>query len=493
MANKKKPSEKQEFLAQQRREQRRKTAKEEKKKHHKRKIVTTVVCCAAAVAVVAGGITWFVREKPMTQMIPVEKTEHYSVNAAEVSFYAWQIYNSYINSSTGSDSANLPDTEKPLADQNYDNDTTWEAYFTDAAQKYAENVLAYCEAADKENYEFPENISAMVKTAKEQMDFSTLPSSVTQDNITHALELYFKAQSFSTSVEENMSFTDDELESYYKENTKTMDVCSYMEFSFSYDDSGDSTTISRSEAEELARSLRRCNTKDEFQSWVYDYYAKNTSLTEEDLQSQLSTLYSHNISYTEGDDVSEWAFSGEAKAGDSNLFTDTDNKRITVCLLLDEPKRDESHPVTIRQILFTTNTYESSDGAHSAAEKALEEWNSGEQTESAFATLADQYTEDTTVSGGLYQNITEGQLSSAWQNWCFDAARKSGDVTILDSSYGSCLVYYVEAAEQAGWEMTATNALQNQRYNELQETYQKEADLKSSDWGMRFVTVNNQK
>lgn len=41
--------------------------------------------------------------------------------------------------------------------------------------------------------------------------------------------------------------------------------------------------------------------------------------------------------------------------------------------------------------------------------------------------------------------------------------------------------------------MTATNALQNQRYNELQETYQKEADLKSSDWGMRFVTVNNQK
>ncbi|WP_288595979.1 hypothetical protein, partial [uncultured Ruminococcus sp.] len=301
MANKKKPSEKQEFLAQQRREQRRQTAKEEKKKHRKRKIVTTVVCCAAAVAVVAGGITWFVREKPLTQMIPVEKTEHYSVNAAEVSFYAWQIYNSYINSSTGSDSANLPDTEKPLADQNYDNDTTWEAYFTDAAQKYAENVLAYCEAADKENYEFPENISAMVKAAKEQMDFSTLPSSVTQDNVTHALELYFKAQSFSTSVEENMSFTDDELESYYKENAKTMDVCSYMEFSFSYDDSGDSTTISRSEAEELARSLRRCNTKDEFQSWVYDYYAKNTSLTEEDLQSQLSTLYSHNISYTEGD------------------------------------------------------------------------------------------------------------------------------------------------------------------------------------------------
>ena len=66
-------------------------------------------------------------------------------------------------------------------------------------------------------------------------------------------------------------------------------------------------------------------------------------------------------------------------------------------------------------------------------------------------------------------------------------------MTILDSSYGSCLVYYVEAAEQAGWEMTATNALQNQCYNELQETYQKEADFKSSDWGMRFVTVNNQK
>ena len=487
---KKKPSEKQAFLAQQRKEQRKASAKAEKKKRRTRKTAITVISCAAAAAVVAGSVTWCVKAKPLTQLIPAEKTENYSLSAADISFYAWQIYNSYINSSSGSDSSNLPDTEKSLADQDYNDDTTWEAYFTEAAKKYGESILAYCEAADKEGYTPTEDVSSLVEQAKEQIDFDTMPKSVQEKNVTHALELYFKAQSFSGNIQDNMSFTEEELDEFYQSDPKKMQVCSYLEFAFSYDDSGSSSTISQSEAEELARDLRRCTSKDAFEKWVHDYYAENTTLSEDELTAQIKTLYREDAAYTEGDDLSEWAFSGEAKAGDATLLTDTDNKKITVCLLTAAPERDETHPVNLRQILFTSSTYESSDGAHSAAEKALEEWESSDKTESTFASMADQYTEDTSVSGGLYQDVTKSQLMTTWRDWCFDDARASGDVTILDSTYGSCLVYYVSAEEKPGWELTATADLEEKRYNELQDTYEKEADVHTADWMMRFVHVN---
>ena len=121
MANKKKPSEKQAFLAEQRKAKRKESEKAKRKKHRTKKTVTAIVCCAAAVAVVAGGTTWFVREKPMTQLLSAGKTAHYKLNAAEVSFYAWQIYNGYITSNSESGSSNVPDTSKSLSDQNYDN------------------------------------------------------------------------------------------------------------------------------------------------------------------------------------------------------------------------------------------------------------------------------------------------------------------------------------------------------------------------------------
>ena len=492
MANKKKPSEKQAFLAEQRKAKRKESEKAKRKKHRTKKTVTAIVCCAAAVAVVAGGTTWFVREKPMTQLLSAGKTAHYKLNAAEVSFYAWQIYNGYITSNSESGSSNVPDTSKPLADQNYDNDTTWEAYFTDAAEEYAKNILAFCEAADAENYTPEEDISSLVASAKKQIDFSTMPDTVKEENVTHALELYFKAQSFSTHIQDNFNFTEEELNAYYEKNPTEMDVCSYMEFSFSYDDSSDSSTISQSQAEELARNLRRCDTKESFEQWVHDYYAQNTSLTEEELASQVKTLCMEDVSYTQNDSISEWAFSADTKVGDSKLFTDTDNKTITVCLLTAAPERDETHPVNLRQILFTANTYDSASGAHDAAEKALEEWNASDKEETTFAALADQYTEDTSVSGGLYQNVTRSQLMTTWRDWCFDESRKAGDVTILDSSYISCLIYYVGASQQPGWQLTAEAGLEEERYNELQEKYQKEANVQISDWIMQFVKVNNQ-
>ena len=40
--------------------------------------------------------------------------------------------------------------------------------------------------------------------------------------------------------------------------------------------------------------------------------------------------------------------------------------------------------------------------------------------------------------------------------------------------------------------MLFRSGLEEERYNELQEKYQKEANVQISDWIMQFVKVNNQ-
>lgn len=480
----KKTSEKQTLMAKQRKEQRQAAAKITKKKKKTKKIIVTTVSCVAAVGIISGISVWAVRTHPLMHLIPVEHTEHYSVNAAELSFYSWQIYQRYMEND--SSSTDLPDEDRSLANQNYDDDTTWEEYFTDAAKDYAQNIIILCEAAESENHEPSEDISAAADDAVAEFDIASLPTGVTKDDVKHAMELYLTAWDFSVSLNDSLQFTDDELNAYYEENAKTMQLCNYDSFSIPFNDS-DETATAQEDAETLARDLRRCTTKESFEKWVYDYYKENTSLSEEDLQAQIATLYTENATYTEDDVFSEWAFSGETKAGDTTILTDTENGTITVYLLLSEPARDETYPINIRQVLFTADNYGSSETAHSAAESALEEWGKGEKTEDSFAELANNYSEDTSADGGLYSDVTQSQMLSNWKDWCFDPSRKEGDVTILDSSYGTCIVYYISANEKTAWEATATSALEESTYEEKYADYQEKANVKITDFALRFV------
>ena len=78
----------------------------------------------------------------------------------------------------------------------------------------------------------------------------------------------------------------------------------------------------------------------------------------------------------------------------------------------------------------------------------------GPHTEEAFAALADQYSTDpgSNTNGGLYENVTEGMMVQAFNDWCFAAGRKPGDTGIVETSYGYHIMYFVgqgESIEQA--------------------------------------------
>lgn len=116
----------------------------------------------------------------------------------------------------------------------------------------------------------------------------------------------------------------------------------------------------------------------------------------------------------------------------------------------------DTKSVNVRHVLIYpegadgTNIFtdEFSEEAWTAGEEAakaiLEEFLAGEQTEEAFAALAGEHSQDpgSNQNGGLYEGVKEGEMVTAFNDWCFDPERQVGDTGIVKTEYGYHVMYY---------------------------------------------------
>ena len=106
-------------------------------------------------------------------------------------------------------------------------------------------------------------------------------------------------------------------------------------------------------------------------------------------------------------------------------------------------------------------TQEFSDEAWAASEKKaqeiLDQFLAGDKTEESFAALANEYSEDpgSNTNGGLYENVSEGEMVAAFNDWCFDAARQVGDTGIVKTNYGYHVMYF--SGSQTTWQQYVRN------------------------------------
>ena len=105
---------------------------------------------------------------------------------------------------------------------------------------------------------------------------------------------------------------------------------------------------------------------------------------------------------------------------------------------------------------------------------ALEEWEKGEATAETFAELVEKYTEDTgsKETGGLYENVYEGEMVEAFDEWIFDEKRQVGDTDIVKTDYGYHIMYFAGEGAKA-WEINAENAMIAENTDKLCEEYAK--------------------
>ena len=97
------------------------------------------------------------------------------------------------------------------------------------------------------------------------------------------------------------------------------------------------------------------------------------------------------------------------------------------------------------------------------AQDILDEWLKGDATEDSFAALAEEKSEDpgSNTTGGLYENVYQGQMVETFNDWCFDESRAAGDYGLVKTSYGYHVMYFVSSTPI--WEYYARTGWVNQQ------------------------------
>lgn len=100
------------------------------------------------------------------------------------------------------------------------------------------------------------------------------------------------------------------------------------------------------------------------------------------------------------------------------------------------------------------------------AQQLYDQW-LADGTEAGFAELAMEYTEDTgsMETGGLYEDVYQGQMVEAFDAWCFDASRKYGDSGLVKTEFGYHIMFFVDSEEV--WISNVTNTIISERSLEL--------------------------
>ncbi len=103
------------------------------------------------------------------------------------------------------------------------------------------------------------------------------------------------------------------------------------------------------------------------------------------------------------------------------------------------------------------------------AQAILDAWLAGDKTEESFAALAEEKTEDpgSQATGGLYQQVYEGQMVQPFNDWCFEESRQYGDYGLVQTSYGYHVMFFVKSEPQ--WTYYAQSDWMNEQSAKLLE------------------------
>ncbi len=202
----------------------------------------------------------------------------------------------------------------------------------------------------------------------------------------------------------------------------------------------------------------------------------------------------------------DWLYSSDRKAGDVNT-----NQDITSVVYIIKPAHyPTTNTVNIRHILVTPYyTEKDSDDSSSSSKDAteatadqwkaaykqaqtiLKEYQKGKKTADSFGELAKKYSEDNNASkGGVYENVTPNQMVSTFDAWCFDSARKAGDVDIVKTKFGYHVMYFEKKNDMPTWKYNAQQAMAGEDSKSASDKIDSKYTSKTNSFGKYFFEID---
>ena len=419
------------------------------------------------------------------------------ISAAELNHYYIDSVNGFLGNYGDYVSMFGLDTTKALDEQFYNEaeEQTWADYFLDTATTSAQSMYAVYNAAKAEGFQLSEEGKASIDTAVDNMKLSAAMygfgstdayigamygEGCNEKTFRQYAEVQMTAQEFSVAKNESLTYDDAALRA---EEAKNFNAYSAFNYNYVYlaassfyeggteDEKGNKTysdaekEAGRAAAEAAANTLAAATTVEELDAAVAALELTSTTKSTRCDNQQYASVSSV---------LSDW-ITGDRKAGDITVIpneTTTHNHEGEECtgeedttvvngyyvVLFDSKNDNLTELVDVRHILVSfeggttdettgTTTYSEDEKkvAENAAATILAAFQEGKQSEETFAELATKNSDDTgsVENGGLYENVYPGQMVSAFNDWCFDSARKAGDTGIVETEYGYHVMYFV--------------------------------------------------
>lgn len=441
---------------------------ERRRRRKRQALITAAVCVLAAAVLVVGGVfAWqaVLSDGVLLRSTVAASSASYTVDNAMITCFVSRTYQSYLQShSQYLDYINL-DTSRPLSEQEQSSGVTWLAYFEELTREEVEGMLVFAEGAKAAGITLTDTDTAAIEQQLAAAELSSYGRGIQADDLRRCLELTALAARYEEQISSEEACTKEEAEQYFEQNRAALETVDYLEYSFDYTDEEGSSLMSGEQAKDFAQALSETDEPQAFTAWVKAFLEKYSNYTAAELAEALEDMTVKGEDHREGDAVSDWLFSDGTALYDTYIEQDTEGETVTVYMLTSLAARDESKTETVRHILITPDTAGSEEAAEKRAEELLAEWQSGERSEESFAALAAAYSEDSAsaAAGGLYENIRSGQTEQAFEDWCFDPARQTGDTGIVETSYGFHVMYFAADGLPA-WRADVETLILNERY-----------------------------
>lgn len=472
-------------------------------------IIFAVVLVAMVVAAIAVGVNRSIEASGVHEKNTVAATvgEH-QISNAELSYYYIDYVNNYANTYGSYLSLFGIDPSVALDKQVIDEETgeTWADNFISEAASSVQTIYALADAAEAEGFTLPQEQQDQVDIMSNNLDsYASIYGYSNTDAFLKAqygngaskegyMEYYQRnllASAYQTNHQENLTYTDDQIR-----EADNADPVKYSSYSFAQyhipvskfltggttDESGNTTyTAEEREAAIAAAKVAIAPLTD---SEINTVDALNEAIAAMDINAGTeasSTVYTDQASTGINSYLSGWVTAENREPGDVTCIeipgtvkdeNGEDLETITAfyVVLFTGKNDNEVELVNVRHILVSfegdaqedgTYSEEVKEAARASAEEILNEWKSGDATEDSFAALANEKSTDTgsNTNGGLYEDVYPGQMVTAFNDWCFDSARKSGDTGIVETTYGYHVIYYVGTTGQTYRDYQIVNEL----------------------------------
>ena len=439
------------------------------------------------------------------------------ISNAELNYYFIEEVNNFYSQYGAYASMFGLDATKPLDEQFVDEAAgiTWADNFLTSAKTNVAHVYALVDAAEAAGYSLSQEELDELEAQLESLDlYATMYGFSNADQY---LKAYYGngaskkgymeyaknttlASNFYNHYAESLSYEDADLRAKEAENFDAYSSYSFQSYYMATSkfltggttDEDGNTTYSEAEtaAAEAAVKAAAEEVLAAKPKSVEDLDAAIAALSINEGTTAASTAYTDTLYTSLNSIYSQWLTSADRKEGDIAIFPSTststnedstettslsgyyvvyyvgsndnafalkDVRHILVSFAHDDNEASEEHD-------HSSDVYTDAEkaAAKATAEEILAQWKSGEATEEAFAALANEKSDDGDgTTGGLYEDIYPGQMVDSFEDWCYDAARKTGDTGIVESTYGYHIMYFVGDSDVTYRDYQIENELRN--------------------------------